>query len=290
MPEYTTTQRWLLIRALHISLILSACDEGKVSTTSSDANLQTDVGIERDLSIAPALKDMSLMAEDMFLNIDMAAEQSSYPLPPEGYPLFRLPIQHEDLDKLDHRFVFGVDHDPATGNRILCEDYAGRIFPHCYDGHMGSDFILLGGFDTMDAGSASVVAAFGGIVIETHDGEYDRCHGDPVTFDISCDGYPMRSNYVAIEHEGGWRTDYYHLKMNSIQVSVGDQIRCGDVLGLVGSSGYSSAPHLHFEVSDQWGLVWDPFAGPSSQDFSLWTSQPSSGTSESLPSTSCSSP
>lgn len=193
----------------------------------------------------------------------------------------------DDVPLIESKVVFGFDHDSREGQRIRCEDYAGRIFPHCYDGHLGSDFILLGAFETMDSGSARVVSALSGRVIEVTDGNYDRCHADLASTDVSCDGYPMMANYVAIEHANGWRSDYYHLKRGSVVVRVGDQVSCGTLLGLVGSSGYSSAPHLHFEVSDRFGVIWDPFAGPSSQAFSLWTYQEPLESENHLPSVEC---
>src|SRR5688572_16798215 len=79
--------------------------------------------------------------------------------------------------------LIGVDHDPVDHEGGLagdatCTDYLGRTFPHCYDQHDGSDFILDGGFAAMDAGSAVVVAAWGGVVVDAEDGHYDRCHAD----------------------------------------------------------------------------------------------------------------
>jgi len=56
-------------------------------------------------------------------------------------------------------------------------------------------------------------------------------------------------------------------------VSVGDSVECGQMLGLVGSSGRSATPHLHFTVVDAEGTRVDPFAGPWSQPDSLWTNQ-----------------
>lgn len=70
--------------------------------------------------------------------------------------------------------------------------------------------MLIDGFGMMDMGSADVVAAADGVVISVHDGEYDRCHTDLVTQDVSCDGYPMIGNHVKIEHADGMETWYWH--------------------------------------------------------------------------------
>jgi len=58
-----------------------------------------------------------------------------------------------------------------------------------------------------------------------------------------------RSGYgrmVEIDHGYGFRTRYAHLI--SISVSTGDSVAIGDTLGLMGSSGRSTGPHLHYEV------------------------------------------
>ena len=52
--------------------------------------------------------------------------------------------------------------------------------------------------------------------------------------------------YVKISHGYGYETAYGH--MSSIAVSGGDYVKKGEIIGYVGSSGYSTGPHLHYEV------------------------------------------
>jgi murein DD-endopeptidase MepM/ murein hydrolase activator NlpD len=72
-------------------------------------------------------------------------------------------------------------------------------------------------------------------------------------------------NYVVVGHANGVSTLYGHL--NQILVRSGDQVRQGDTLGLEGSTGYSTGPHVHFEVRLN-GVPVDPLnylpAGPPS--------------------------
>ena len=55
-------------------------------------------------------------------------------------------------------------------------------------------------------------------------------------------------NYVVVSHGAGNTTLYAH--MSSRSVSVGDVVAQGDQLGITGSTGISSGPHLHFEITE----------------------------------------
>jgi murein DD-endopeptidase MepM/ murein hydrolase activator NlpD len=61
-------------------------------------------------------------------------------------------------------------------------------------------------------------------------------------------------NLIIIDHGNGWQTAYAHL--SQINVACGGAIYQGQVLGLSGSTGNSTGPHLHFEMrSDVYGRV-----------------------------------
>ena len=62
-------------------------------------------------------------------------------------------------------------------------------------------------------------------------------------------------NYVVVSHGSGNTTLYAH--MSSRKVSEGDYVNQGDVLGITGSTGISSGPHLHFEITEN-GVRVDP--------------------------------
>ncbi len=61
--------------------------------------------------------------------------------------------------------------------------------------------------------------------------------------------------YVLLRHAEGYETYYAHLSL--WRVKTGDSVRAGQVVGAVGSTGQSSAPHLHFEIR-RYGQRIDP--------------------------------
>jgi murein DD-endopeptidase MepM/ murein hydrolase activator NlpD len=147
----------------------------------------------------------------------------------------------------------GVDHKRGKGtNDADCQNYRGLPFPTCYRGHTGTDFLMAGGYATMDLGSLGVVAAAPGVIHKIDDGHFDRCIADPFKGTINCDGSygkNQAANYVVVKQNDGLYASYYHLQKGSVAVKVGQSVQCGQLLGRVGSSGVSAFPHLHFHFS-----------------------------------------
>jgi hypothetical protein len=57
-------------------------------------------------------------------------------------------------------------------------------------------------------------------------------------------------NHVVVDFGGGHYAFYAHLQPGTVRVKVGQKVKVGQVLGLLGNSGNSNAPHLHFHVMD----------------------------------------
>ena len=55
-------------------------------------------------------------------------------------------------------------------------------------------------------------------------------------------------NYVIIDHGNNIETVVAHLKYNTIRVKKGDKVHKGDILGVMGNTGYSKGTHCHYEV------------------------------------------
>ncbi len=66
-------------------------------------------------------------------------------------------------------------------------------------------------------------------------------------------------NWIEIKHKNGQSTRYGHMKDKS-PLAVGAEVKQGQVIGAVGSTGSSTGPHLHFEVRDTQGQAEDPIA------------------------------
>jgi murein DD-endopeptidase MepM/ murein hydrolase activator NlpD len=128
------------------------------------------------------------------------------------------------------------------------------------------------GWLKMDADEMIVVAAAAGTIVRKDDGAYDRICGPLGSLPITT---PV--NTIFVRHADGSIAWYVHMKANSLTPKrVGETVAAGERLGSVGSSGFSSGPHLHFEVYDSRGALIDPFAGACNtlNADSWWATQP----------------
>ena len=160
--------------------------------------------------------------------------------------------------------TYFVDHDRR--NPGFVQDYAcgARTYDVAGYNHGGTDYVLWPfAWRMMDRGDIAVVAAAGGTLVARRDGEFDR----------NCEfrGSPTTPNAVSIRQDDGLTARYLHFRRGSVTaLPIGARVEAGDVLGLVGSSGPSSVPHLHFELNHALGGVVDPRAGACNPEPERW--------------------
>ena len=178
-------------------------------------------------------------------------------------PLFEWPLKQADgfNDPSYYALSNYVDLD-TTSPGVL--DYNG--LNQTYDGHNGIDIRISPYFwKKMDEDHVEAVAADDGIIIFKQDGFSDT--------NCSCSG---SWNAVYLLHADGSITWDGHLKTNTTTAKdSGDVVNVGEYLGIIGSSGCSTNPHLHFEVYDNGGNLIEPFFGPSNTttNQSWWANQ-----------------
>ena len=96
---------------------------------------------------------------------------------------------------------------------------------------------------------SDALAVADGIVTEVKDGIPENVPGlnsraVPITLET------VGGNHVILDIGGGHFAFYAHLQPGSIKVRTGEHVKRGELLGLVGNSGNSTEPHLHFHLSD----------------------------------------
>lgn len=135
------------------------------------------------------------------------------------------------LQGIDTQYIGGELAWPIPGYTRITSKYGMRTHP------ITGVYKLHTGVDVSAPTGANFVAANDGVVIKA---EYNGAYG----------------NMVIIDHGGGVSTLYAH--GSEIMVKVGDYVKRGETVVLkVGSTGYSTGPHAHFEVRLN-GVTTDP--------------------------------
>jgi murein DD-endopeptidase MepM/ murein hydrolase activator NlpD len=95
---------------------------------------------------------------------------------------------------------------------------------------------------------AEALAVADGVVTAVKDGIIENVPQQEPAVPITLD--TVAGNHVVVDLGGGYYGMWAHLQPGSVRVKAGDRVKRGQVLGLVGNSGNSTEPHLHFHVTD----------------------------------------
>lgn len=140
--------------------------------------------------------------------------------------------------------------------------------------HQGTDYAIPWITKGVSYSHVPIVAGVRGKIIATYEDCADVC----TTGDCVCANAQGTGNFVKIEDRFGRMRVFMHLRRKSIRVHVNDTVEAETIIGEIGSSGYSTGPHLHDEFRDGNEII-EPFAGDCAnsdeylKQVSLWNRQ-----------------
>ena len=140
------------------------------------------------------------------------------------------------------RLVLALDGHTASGQRFAIDflqvDSAGNSRRPGTDAAKNSNYYAYG---------TELLAVADGIVAATKDSIPENVPGGrAVKIDLTTVG----GNFVGIDIGGGKYALYAHVQPGSLRVKVGDRVKRGQVIALLGNSGNSTEPHVHFQIAD----------------------------------------
>ena len=244
-----------VLAILPLALAAQAPSGGRVITGEEFADLLTSdfdarMQAQADANIAALARAGLLVVPNAQTSADLA------------WPL----RQRAPFDQFAYHGISNfVDHDPRFPQKV--QDYTCGQRTYDLDSgynHAGTDYYLWPfPWLMMDQGQIEIVAAAPGVLVGRDDGNFDRqCFFDGTS----------QPNFVRILQDDGLSAIYLHMRDGSVTtVPIGTHVEAGDYLGLVGSSGQSSGPHLHFELRDANGVVIDPRHGACNAEPERWT-------------------
>ncbi len=153
---------------------------------------------------------------------------------------------------------------------------------HTYNGHNGMDILIAPlWWERQKKANVFAIAAAPGTIVSWRDGGFD---GNCSWTNPPWKGAGASGNFIGVLHSDNSTISYYkHLKNGSLTPkNIGDHVSTGEYLGVIASSGRSTAPHLHFEVHVGWqdasndGTLVEPFFGVENYTtggVSLWSNQ-----------------
>ena len=201
-----------------------------------------NVNIVREKKIVEVINNTKIIEEDatMFKGEKVVKQQGSTGKKEASYR-----ITEENGNRLNKELlqetvlVKPVDHIVVVGTKVVSSRGTGDFSWPTIGGYISS---MMGnrwgeyhrGIDIARPNNYNILAADNGVVVDTgFDGSY--------------------GNKVVVNHNNGYTTLYAHL--SEINVSVGQVVPKGAVIGIMGSTGVSTGTHLHFEVEKNGSLV-----------------------------------
>jgi murein DD-endopeptidase len=232
-----------------------ASEQGKVTTIAAGAHLVTfiDVKLDQNASVPQGLHHrltFSLKMPDGSA-VEKTMDGASFAIKTSPALVLHAPLRGsgwlaydlmETRENDSHRrTLMAVDGKAVIAQRFAIDWVKFAADGRLHNGKPGEN-INWAGY------GAELLAVADGIVADLKDGIPDNPGNGAPLVPISLD--TIGGNFISLNIGGGRYAVYGHMQPGSLRVKIGDKVHVGQVLGLLGNSGQSDGPHLHFHIVD----------------------------------------
>ncbi|MGN1411418.1 MAG: murein hydrolase activator EnvC family protein [Oscillospiraceae bacterium] len=236
--QSSVSQSQSVANSISSSIANSISEVKKSESISNSISVLQSVEKSRAESLLSSIVASQSVSQSEYESISMSIEESQRQttIPTTQAPVITTPepIVQVTEPPVNNYITGGTFNWPVPNFYTITEYYEVRSWNN-QGMHYGIDI------SGIDVAGADIVSAEAGTVILA----VNNCsHDYPKYSSCGCGG--GFGNYVIVDHGGGYCTLYGHCQ--SVDVSVGDYVSRGQVIAHVGTTGYSTGYHLHFEV------------------------------------------
>ena len=160
----------------------------------------------------------------------------------------------EQIEQLENAQLTCSSNTKEMNGKCISKDIVWTYLPFQYgfniaasqtsNGFVSHNAGMLNAVDFPTPENTTIVAAISGIIVQVVENHSTGC---PTS---ACQN---ESNFIVIDHGDSTFAMYAHLTVNGSLVEVGDSVDAGQNIALSGNTGWSTGPHLHFEIKDLTG-------------------------------------
>jgi len=242
------------VRSFALILVLAClfCAGPKSESSPDDPQKLVDIVDERITGNTFALTAVSKVDYPVTVNVDLPTLENLKANSPPPYSVVVQPKRRTQITKL-----FRVNARMATRYASVYTCYAGwrddkaKEFVYTLPWEPGYAYRIGQGFNGEFSYQGKNALDFnmpeGATICAVRDGQVIE-----VTQNFSDGGIAEelkdKANRILILHDDGTLARYAHLLHNGAKVKIGQRVKAGEAIGLVGATGYAKGPHLHFEL------------------------------------------
>ncbi|MFN3431992.1 MAG: M23 family metallopeptidase [Candidatus Sericytochromatia bacterium] len=222
------------------SQIPRACEQGVCLTSEQQGNqfsvyLQPGVHVDMTVTLQWTLNNMAAefkAAEPVVLKAGQKTLVGKLRFSSNAggtYQVNTTAVRYGDVSVTQDPYVYALPW--RAGEAYACGNGWNGFGAHTGDTGQALDFLMPEG--------TPILAARDGVVFKVEN-QFAVGGNDPALGD--------KANLVYVRHDNGTYGRYLHFKQNGVVVALGQPVRRGQLLGYSGNTGWSTAPHLHFDV------------------------------------------